>query len=319
MKLYSSSFLLILLLVLSVNASVVDKIKDLIGLSSDKDLSPIYEKNSVRNIKYGGSSAGYLDVYYDENNIKNLKPVIIFLHGGAWITGTKDDYALTGNYFQNEGYVVVHPNYVLFPKGNMEEMVNDVYQAIQWTFKNVKHFGGNNKKITLVGYSAGAHLMALTTLKSALRMENLEKNLEPLPKVEKLVLFNCPFDFNDYDAIFQIFGEADTRKIENGFLKSVASYLFNSNDIGPTDILQGLENNANKDFGFQKINVFHGGKDKIIPSYSAENFINNINRVSPKIKVNDIYQPSYGHKTLIYGALGNHEEMKQLFLDIIQM
>ncbi|OUM64372.1 hypothetical protein PIROE2DRAFT_8844, partial [Piromyces sp. E2] len=273
-----------------------------------------------KDIKFeGGSSSGYLDVFYDKDNVKDLKPVIIFVHGGAWISGNKNEYIYTGDYFFKHGYVAVNTNYVLFPKGKIDDMVNDVYQAIMWTYNNIEKYGGNKKKISLVGYSAGAHLMALTTLKAALRMENNDKYLEPLPRAEKLVLFNGPLDFDDYEAIFNIFKDSDTSKIENGIIKKIVSYLFNSEDIGPTDILQNLGDNSIKDFGFPKVTVYHGGNDKLIPSDSSGNFIKNIKRVSPKIKVNDVFRSTYDHKALVVGASENKEEMKQLFLEIIEM
>jgi len=197
-------------------------------------------------------------------------------------------------------------------------MVNDIYQSIQWTYDNIEKYGGNKNKITLAGYSAGAHLMALTTFKAALRMENNDKYLEPLPKAEKLVLFNCPSDFDDYDAIFKLFKGSDTSGIENGIIKKVVFYLFNSDDVSPTDILQRLENNYITDFGYLTITIYHGGKDKLVPTYTSRNLIDQLKRVLSETKVNEVYKPSYDHETLLSGVQEN-EELKQLFFDIINM
>ncbi|KAG4100277.1 alpha/beta-hydrolase [Neocallimastix lanati (nom. inval.)] len=123
-------------------------------------------------IKYGGSYFGTLDVYYDENDINNLKPVIIYVHGGAWMFGNKNKNTGVGNLLIREGYIGVNPNYVLFSRGSMDDMVDNIYKAIQWTYKNISKYGGNKNKIILSGHSSGAHLAALTTFKSSLGIEN---------------------------------------------------------------------------------------------------------------------------------------------------
>jgi len=198
-------------------------------------------------------------------------------------------------------------------------MVNDIYQSIQWVYKNIKHYGGNKNKISLVGYSAGAHLLTLTTIKSVLQMKNNDKFLEPLPKTEKLVLFNCPFDFDDYNPFYNSSETSENEnENENGIINTIVSYLADSNDIGPTDILQKLENNSIKDFGFPKMTIYHGGKDSLIPENSTENFIKQMHRVSHNTNINEIFQPSYDHDTLVVGAKDN-EELRQMFLDIIKI
>ena len=269
-----------------------------------------------KNIKFGGSSKGTLDVYYDKASVKDLKPVVIYAHGGAWIGGDKDDDEYLGKFISKDGYVAVSLNYILFPKGDFDDMVDDVYKAIQWTYNNIEKYGGNKNKITLSGYSAGAHLMALTTFKAALRMENNNKYLEPLPRAERLVLFNCPADFDDYDAAFHLFD--DTSKVNNGIVKNIVSFLVNSKDVSPTDILQGFGNKSLTDFGFPTITVFHGGKDELVPAYSSENFIAQLKRVLSKTKVNDVYRATYDHATLVQGSK-NNKELQKLLLDILKM
>ncbi|OUM57186.1 hypothetical protein PIROE2DRAFT_17898 [Piromyces sp. E2] len=321
MKVFSFTILFVLLCALNVNAfNLIDFISDIFGGSgSSKEVKTTYESNVVKDIKFGGSSAGYLDVYYDKANVKTLKPVVIFLHGGAWVSGNKSDYVNNGKFLSEDGYVAVLSNYILFPKGKVEEMVNDVYQTIQWTYNNIKNYGGDRSKITLVGYSAGAHLAALTTIKAALRMENNDKYLQPLPKLEKVVLFNPPLDFDDYDAVLKIFGIKGNSSLGEGLVKSIVRLLLDSDDVGPTDILENLRSNSVSDFGFPTITIFHGGKDQLIPAVSVDNFIKNIKRVSPKIKVNDVYQATFDHGTLLDGSAKNDKTMKQMFLDIIKM
>ena len=117
-----------------------------------------------------------LDIYYtSETNVK--KPVVIYVHGGAWSIGDKasqldNKIAL----FESLNYVLVSINYrlspfpyeltnpdrVMFPVHN-----NDVADAIKWVYDNIDTYGGNSNKIALLGHSAGAvsytHLTLPTT------------------------------------------------------------------------------------------------------------------------------------------------------------
>ncbi|KAG4108467.1 hypothetical protein H8356DRAFT_3487 [Neocallimastix lanati (nom. inval.)] len=49
-------------------------------------------------------------------------------------------------------------------------MVEDIYNALHWTVKNIHKYGGDKSQITLMGHSAGAHSATLTTVKAALKM-----------------------------------------------------------------------------------------------------------------------------------------------------
>ncbi|OUM57187.1 hypothetical protein PIROE2DRAFT_17899, partial [Piromyces sp. E2] len=259
---------------------------------------------------YGGSSKGKLDLYYNKKDTKNLKPIVIFVHGGGWISGDKYNFISIGTFLQQQGYVAALPNHVLFPEGKIDDMVNDIYQSVQWVYKNAYKYGGDNKKITFVGYSAGAHIMALTAIKASLKMTVNKKVLQPLPRAEKMVLFNSPYDFDDYDSISQF---------ENGIIKRIVSFLVNSQDVGPTDVLKRLSDNSVTDFGFTKCNIFYAEKDNMIPVTTAPNLIKQLHRVSPNTIINEIYQPGFDHSTLLIGARDKNEEMQQMFLDIVEM
>ncbi|KAI9209752.1 Alpha/Beta hydrolase protein [Polychytrium aggregatum] len=100
-----------------------------------------------------------------KDNVRSkLRPVVIFIYGGAWMSGDKAIYGPLAYTLQSQGYCVVVPNYTLFPKGKVGDMVADVYRAIQWTHDHIESFGGNPQQIFLMGHSAGAHLCMTTVL-----------------------------------------------------------------------------------------------------------------------------------------------------------
>jgi acetyl esterase/lipase len=313
-----TNLFLLLILLCTYNANAASIIDNLVALK-DNIISMVQDSNTKLNVSYEGSAFGKLDIYYDKNfDSDNLKPVVIFVHGGAWLFGDKYEYSKIGTYLREEGYVAVIPNYILFPKGKIDDMVNDVYQSIFWTYKNIHLYGGNENKIILSGHSAGAHLSVLTIIKSYLQLENLDKFLIPLPRLEKLVLFNGPYDFDDYDVVTNLITKENA---DHGVAERVVSKLLASDDIGPTDILKLYKDSSIPDFGVPKITFFYTDEDQLVPESSANNLIKQIRRVTTNTEINYIYNQGNGfdHSTLIYGARTDDEALKKMFLDIITL
>jgi acetyl esterase/lipase len=101
-----------------------------------------------------------LDIYYSEPSV-HLKNVLVFVHGGTWMNGSKEIYAPLGHNFAEKGVVTVVVNYSLGEEARYYNMVSDIAQAVGWVKNNVRNFGGDERKITLCGHSAGGHLASL--------------------------------------------------------------------------------------------------------------------------------------------------------------
>lgn len=112
------------------------------------------------------------------------RPVVLYIHGGAWIDGYRDWYTFTAESFTDTmDYVTVVGNYRLtsdevFPASlcptRDSEMpaadqkaawypddIRDCADALQWTVDHAAEFGGDPDKIFVFGHSAGGHLAAL--------------------------------------------------------------------------------------------------------------------------------------------------------------
>jgi acetyl esterase/lipase len=112
-----------------------------------------------------------LDVIYDPSFKK--RPVVIFIHGGSWMTGSKNLYTRLGENFHARQYVSVIINYRLFPATDVYGMVKDCSEAFEWTIKNIVQYGGDPENIILAGHSAGGHLAAVTGLSNSQRVKGL--------------------------------------------------------------------------------------------------------------------------------------------------
>jgi acetyl esterase/lipase len=106
-----------------------------------------------------GDERQLLDVY-SPKGAKNL-PVVFWIHGGGWQTGDKKDVQLKPQAFTEKGFVFVSTNYRLLPAVEMGDIVRDVAKALRWTHDHAAEFGGDPKRLFVMGHSAGAQLAAL--------------------------------------------------------------------------------------------------------------------------------------------------------------
>lgn len=92
------------------------------------------------------------------------RPVIIFLYGGSWQWGSRRQYGFVGQTLAGAGYVAVLPDYRKYPGVRFPEFVRDTADAVAWTLRHARDYGGDPEAVFLMGHSAGAHLALLTAL-----------------------------------------------------------------------------------------------------------------------------------------------------------
>ncbi|ORX46251.1 alpha/beta-hydrolase [Piromyces finnis] len=272
---------------------------------------------TASNVRYGPGSKNLVDVYYNKLDTETLKPVVIFIHGGAWVKGDKYNFIEVGAALARNNYVAFLPNYTLFPEGNIEDMVDDIHRIIRWVWYYGYIYGGDRDRIHLVAYSAGAHITALTIVKTALKMYNKGEVIGILPRLEKLVLISGPYDLNNLNQVTKMLIGRD---LESGLIKKIFDNLFNSPYVSPTTILQDLiRNNANIDFGMPKMIFYYSDEDQLIPKNSATDLMNQINRVSPSTEIIYYYDEGYHstHDTLMMGARDGVEKYQRAFFILI--
>ena len=113
-----------------------------------------------RDVKYGPADLNLLDIFAPEA-ASPPHPVLIFVRGGAFITGDKH---LPGSPFYDNvmlwaaksGFVGVNLNYRLAPQSPWPAGAEDVASAIQWVADNIGARGGDPARVVLMGHSAGA-------------------------------------------------------------------------------------------------------------------------------------------------------------------
>lgn len=118
----------------------------------------------IKNIEYKNSNGKslQLDIYKPRNLVKPA-PLLVFIHGGGWTGGKREDYLVYLLAFAKKGYITATVSYRLVKDSVYPACVEDITDAVQWLFKNGDKYGYDPDKIALIGGSAGGHLALLAT------------------------------------------------------------------------------------------------------------------------------------------------------------
>lgn len=135
----------------------------LLLLNSCSLLSTKRSKNIVYKDSSDKFSAQKLDVYQPRFS-KKVKPVWIFIHGGNWNSGRKEQYNVIGRNMAAKGIVAVIIDYPLSPAANYKDMARFSSEAVKWTKNNISNYQGDPEKLFISGHSAGGHLASLISL-----------------------------------------------------------------------------------------------------------------------------------------------------------
>lgn len=104
-----------------------------------------------------------LDIYRPASNAAAPQnaPVAIFFYGGSWREGNRSEYAFVGKALASQGIVTLVVDYRLYPRAAFPAFMVDAASAARWARDNVAQFGGDPKRMYLVGHSAGGQIAAL--------------------------------------------------------------------------------------------------------------------------------------------------------------
>jgi acetyl esterase/lipase len=112
----------------------------------------------TNNIAYGEDARQILDVY--QPIWRAGAPVVIFIHGGAYVRGDKNAYGeMYGNvatWFARQGMLGINATYRLAPQAKWPSGAEDVRGMVKWAKENAAKFGGDAGRIYVIGHSAGA-------------------------------------------------------------------------------------------------------------------------------------------------------------------
>jgi len=156
---------------------------------------------SGRTLTYATSSDGkqlVLDVWRARGVPEGtLRPAIVFVHGGGWTRGSRGGAAAWNEFFNGLGYDVFDIDYRVPPPVRWLDEVGDVKCAIGWVSANATEYSIEPSRISVAGFSAGAHLAMLAAYSMGNPLLPASCPSEPVA-VRSVVNFYGPTDLEKF-------------------------------------------------------------------------------------------------------------------------
>jgi acetyl esterase len=106
---------------------------------------------------YGVGEDMRLDVLAPSHRAGRL-PLVVWIHGGAWVGGSKDELVDYFRILASHGFVVASPEYSLAPEQRYPTPLVQVMQALAYLEANADRLGIDSSRVVLAGDSAGAQI-----------------------------------------------------------------------------------------------------------------------------------------------------------------
>lgn len=145
-----------------------------------------------------GNPRQTFDLLLPKDHATKKRPLVVFIHGGAWNSGRKEDGLPVIRAISGTGdYVTATLNYRLSPEAAWPAKIFDCKAAIRYLRGKADEYGIDPANIGIIGMSAGGHLVSM--LGTSTGIPSLEGDLGPFPKISSgvqcVVNFFGPTDF----------------------------------------------------------------------------------------------------------------------------
>ena len=131
--------------------------------------TPLNTYAATENIAYGAEPRQRLDVYEPRGGDTGLTPangypVVVFFYGGTWTSGARSDYRFVGEALASRGIVAIIADYRLYPQVRYPDFLTDCASAVAWAQREAAQYGGDAKRLYVMGHSSGAYNAAMIAL-----------------------------------------------------------------------------------------------------------------------------------------------------------
>ncbi len=117
----------------------------------------------TRGVAYGADPRQKLDVYRPTRPLSDT-PVVVFFYGGTWNSGERGDYRFVAQALAARGLLVVVADYRLYPQVRYPSFLEDGADAVAWTYRNIVRYGGDVRRLFVMGHSSGGYNAAMLAL-----------------------------------------------------------------------------------------------------------------------------------------------------------
>jgi prenylcysteine alpha-carboxyl methylesterase len=194
-----------------------------------------------------------------------LKPVVVFVTGGAWIIGYKAWGSLLGLQLAERDIIVACLDYRNFPQGTISDMVSDAAQGISFVCNNISAFGGDPNRIYLMGQSAGAHISSCALFEQAIKESRGESISWSVSQIK--AYFGLSGGYNLFNLVEHFHNRGLYRSIFLSIMEGEESFKQFSPEVRLKDL------NVRKAAALlPHIILFHGSADYSIPPEASKTF-----------------------------------------------
>lgn len=218
----------------------------------------------VRDVRYARAENVdlRLDVWHGEGRPSGC-PVLLQIHGGAWILGSKNEQGLPlMQLLASRGWVCVSADYRLSPRATFPDHLIDLKRAIAWIRAHIAEYGGDPELLVVTGGSAGGHLCSMVALTA--NDASYQPGFEDVDtSVAACVSFYGIYDFRDRERHWKHSGFR--RLLERQVMKATVDEAPEAYDRASP--IMRITRDA------PPFLVVHGTHDTLVPVASARRFV----------------------------------------------
>lgn len=210
-----------------------------------------------------------LDLFMPRAAPTGPRPVIVYVHGGAWVLGFRDRQGLPILVeMARRGWVGVQISYGLSPRARFPEHIHDVKRAIAWVREHADEHDLDPSMVTVVGGSAGGHLAALAALTGD------RADLQPgFEDADASVQACVPF-YGVYDAVGEL-GEQD-----DDWRDFIGGTVIQADPDEAPDVWRLFSAHTSIRADAPPFLIVHGLRDSLTSPQEARSFASNLRAVS---------------------------------------
>jgi acetyl esterase/lipase len=238
-------------------------------LAQQSPVENIFSKGTVtyNNISYANDTdkKHLLDIYLPANTKNNL-PLIVWIHGGAWMMN--DKYADMG-YMRNtikgfidSGYALASIDYRHSTTAIFPAQIQDCNAAVEFLYSHAAEYKLDKNRIAVVGFSAGGHLASLLALSNNNTVKDFYKDgVQPSFKIKGAIDFYGPSD------LLMLAGIPDT-SINN--MRNPVAVLLGTMQVDRPDLAKHASPVTYVDSNDPPFLIIHGEKDESVPNTQSK-------------------------------------------------
>jgi acetyl esterase/lipase len=222
---------------------------------------------ATRNVDYWGDGQRRhrLDIYRSRLSPPSGAPVMLYVHGGAWVIGDKREQGKPMMYeLVARGWVCVAINYRLSPKASWPAHIVDAKRAVAWVRQHIVEYGGDPSFIAISGGSAGGHLSALLALTAG------DRDFQPgFEDADASVDACVPF----YGVMDMTGNEAGWGRAGRGFVKLLERTVMKTSAAEHPEVYEAASPTSRVRADAPPFFVLHGMNDTLVPVQVARDFV----------------------------------------------